>query len=168
MRTWAALLFLLLVLKVSAQNTECSCCGEAYAAFDFWIGQWDVKDPAGNSLGSNSIVKDLDQCILKESWTNSNGTFKGQSTNFYNRDTGKWEQLWSDNSGNHLKLAGTFGPSEMTLSSDPFQGEDGREYVHRISWTHLPDGTVRQLWEVLSGSTVERVEFEGIYHKISN
>ncbi len=166
MRTFAALLFLLFVFKTAGQNTDCPCCSEPYSAFDFWIGQWDVKDPSGKALGSNIIIKDLDQCILKESWTNSNGTFKGQSTNFYNREAGIWEQLWIDNSGSHLKLTGTAGPAKMTLSSEAFHGEDGREYFHRITWTHQADGTVRQLWEVVSGTTVERVEFEGIYRKI--
>ncbi|QNR23627.1 hypothetical protein [Croceimicrobium hydrocarbonivorans] len=42
-------LFLIFVQGVSlkAQNNPCACCEPAFRQFDFWIGEWEVKDTSG-------------------------------------------------------------------------------------------------------------------------
>ena len=155
--------FLVFPLLVGAQE-KCNCCAEEQLAFDFWVGQWHVTDTDGKHVGDNTIEKVEAGCVLKENWTSAKAGFTGTSYNFYNKQTKQWEQLWIDNSGNHLKLKGSWVGNAMVLASAPFKREDGKNYVNRITWTPNKDGTVRQLWEVLQSGAVVNTVFNGIYH----
>ena len=97
----------------------------------------------------------------------SKGGFEGSSTNFYNKQSGQWEQLWIDNSGSHLHLKGSRIGNQMIMVTDEISSEDTAPYVNRITWTSNEDGTVRQLWEVLVDGKVTNVVFDGIYKKKS-
>ena len=158
---------ILQVVTATAQDDICACCTEDHKAFDFWLGNWAVTNTDGSAAGQNTIVKDQDNCILRESWTSAAGGFTGSSTNFYNLISGEWEQLWIDNSGNHLKLKGKRIGNQMILSSDSYIRQDGKAYINRISWTANADGTVRQLWEVLHEGRVVNVAFDGLYTKVN-
>jgi len=148
-----------------AQTTSCPCCSVEHQAFDFWVGSWEVQNPEGNVVGTNTIEKIEGGCALQENWRNATGKVTGRSLNFYNGQTENWEQLWVDNSGSVLKLKGNRIKNQMILTSDPFKRADGKSYVNRITWTSNEDGTVRQLWEVLSGAKVITVAFDGLYKK---
>lgn len=50
-------------------ENDCPCCKDDYAAFDFWVGEWDVYDLEGNVLGYSRIEKSDRNCILFEKWT---------------------------------------------------------------------------------------------------
>ena len=163
MRKYILATLILFYLNVGAQE-KCNCCEEEQLAFDFWVGQWHVTDPNGKHVGNNTIEKVENGCILKENWTSATQGFTGTSYNFYNKQTKQWEQLWIDNSGNHLKLKGTPVDNSMVLASEPFEREDGKTYLNRITWTPNQDGTVRQLWEVLQEGAVVNTVFDGIYH----
>ena len=54
----------------------------------------------------------------------------------------------------------------MIMKSLPFEHQDGKKYVNRITWTLNKDGTVRQLWEILHNDTVSNVAFDGLYRKV--
>ena len=149
------------------QEENCPCCTENHKSFDFWVGSWEVTNTDGTAAGKNTIVKEQSGCILKENWTSATAGFTGSSTNYYNLITKKWEQLWIDNSGNHLKLEGIRVGNQMILSSDEYLREDGKAYVNRITWTANEDGTVRQLWEVLQGDKVVNVAFDGLYTRVN-
>lgn len=66
-----------------AQAENCACCTENHKAFDFWIGNWTVTDGSGALVGTNSIVKLQDDCVVQENWNGTGGS-TGTSTNFYN------------------------------------------------------------------------------------
>ncbi len=159
------LLFLWVGSNLQAQTTDCKCCTDNHKAFDFWIGEWEVTNPEGTLVGTNSIDKIQDACILRENWKGTSGS-TGTSLNFFNLKTRQWEQLWVDNSGTHLKLKGNRMDNQMILSSDGFTHTDGKKYKNRITWTVNDDGTVRQLWEILEKDKVVRVAFNGLYKKI--
>lgn len=150
-----------------AQADKCACCTEDHKAFDFWLGNWEVTNTDGSTAGKNTIVKEQDGCILKENWTSATPGYTGASSNYYNLNTKQWEQLWIDNSGNHLKLKGKRVGNQMILASDEFTRPDGKAYVNRITWTANEDGTVRQLWEVLQGDKVVSSSFDGLYTKVN-
>ena len=150
---------------VHAQSDSCACCSANYQAFDFWIGEWEVFKSDGTLLGTNTITKDHDGCVLSENWSSANSGFTGTSTNFFNKRTGQWEQLWVDNSGSYLHLRGSRIENQMILASDEIPREEKPAYVNRITWTLNEDGTVRQLWEILVGGEVTNVAFDGIYRK---
>lgn len=148
------------------QAENCACCTENHAAFDFWIGTWNVTDSYGAKVGTNRIEKLQDDCMLQENWIGTGGS-TGTSTNFFNSDSKQWEQLWVDNQGTYLKLKGNRKGNQMILSSDVFTHTDGKEHINRITWTINDDGTVRQLWEILRNEKVVNVLFDGLYIKVN-
>jgi hypothetical protein len=151
---------------IAQENSDCTCCTEAYREFDFWVGKWEVSLADGSIAGENLIERTQDGCALQESWTSARAGFTGTSLNFYNPRLGLWEQLWVDNSGTILKLKGKRKGNQMILSSDPLPGPDGMENINRITWTLLEDGRVRQLWELIQGENQRRVVFDGYYRKV--
>ncbi|WP_350292403.1 hypothetical protein [uncultured Croceitalea sp.] len=160
------IIYLSLSLSLLAQTSDCKCCSENHAAFDFWIGSWEVTNKDGSIAGKNTIVKIEGDCVLRENWTSATPGYTGTSLNFYNLKIKQWEQLWIDNSGAHLKLKGNKFGNQMILSSDEFIHTDGKIYINRITWTENSNGTVRQLWEVLSEGKVVNVLFDGLYSPI--
>ncbi|WP_394970557.1 hypothetical protein [uncultured Croceitalea sp.] len=156
-------IILLLSFSIQSQIKDCNCCSDNHKAFDFWLGSWTVTNVDGSKAGTNTITKDQDNCILQENWISASAGYTGTSINFYNLKTAQWEQLWIDNSGNHLKLKGNRVGNKMILSSNEFKGVNGKLHVNRITWTINDDGTVRQLWEVLEGDKVVSTAFNGLY-----
>ena len=147
------------------EGTECPCCSPEYRSFDFWIGEWEVTLADGSPVGTNHIESMQDSCLLQEHWKSARPGFTGTSFTYYNGESGQWEQLWVDNSGTILKLTGGRHGNAMVLASDPVPGPEGTSVINRITWTLAEDGSVRQLWEVLSDGDVVQVLFDGYYRK---
>ena len=139
------------------------CLAPEYRQFDFWVGDWDVLDPAGNVVGTNKITREYDGCVVQEHWE-ARGPQKqiGSSFNTYNPGTRQWHQTWVDSTGGFLLLDGAFADGRMVLSAD-MTNKRGR-LKHRIAWTPQPDGRVRQFWETSSddGQTW-KPSFDGMY-----
>ncbi|HEX6132376.1 MAG TPA: hypothetical protein VFZ24_00250 [Longimicrobiales bacterium] len=158
----AALAFALFAAAgpLAAQNGR-GCTEPIHRAFDFWIGEWEVRLENGSVAGRNTIRAMAGGCGLAESWRGASGTV-GESLNHYDPADGQWHQLWIDSSGLVLRLAGSPIDGGMRLESRPRDGAP----VNRITWTLLEDGRVRQLWEVSSdGGGTWQVVFDGYYVK---
>jgi hypothetical protein len=172
MKKVTLLFFLVLIFNIStlmSQTTEnnCACCSEDYNQFNFWLGEWDVYNTSNNLVGTNSISKQYDNCVIKEKWV-SVGKNRGTSINFYDKSDGYWHQIWVDNSGYILNLKGKFLNGSMILKSEIIENEKGN-YYNQISWTKNTDNTVTQLWEVFSENNDKLSEaFRGIYKKRLN
>ena len=157
--TLALVTALTVVANATAQDGESKpvpCSSKQHRAFDFWIGEWDVTAPAREgwrarssiSLGNNS-------CSLHEDYS-SPGGYAGRSINFYDAKKNTWHQTWIDNQGAPLYLEGEPTDQGMTLS-------DG---TNRITWTLLPDGRVRQHWQVNQGEGANwSTAFDGYYQR---
>src|SRR5690606_24732559 len=65
------------------------CASEAYRAFDFWLGTWDVVNPAGAVVGRNVITAGNGGCTINESYTTPAG-YAGQSINAYDAPRDRW------------------------------------------------------------------------------
>ena len=155
-----------LISTVHAQDNNCICCTQKHQAFDFWKGKWQVFTPDGKLAGTNTIAKIQNDCILHENWISSNGGFTGTSYNFYNINTGQWEQLWIDNQGQNLHLKGGLKNGSMVLQSDPLQQKDGSLLINKVTWTPLKEGQVRQLWETKKGNAEWVTVFDGTYKPV--
>jgi hypothetical protein len=159
--------FLMATLLVAAQKTDkkiCPCCTEAHQFFDFWIGDWTVYDVKGNVVGTNSIHKQYDKCVLREQWKSS-GINKGTSYNYYDLKDKTWNQVWVDNSGFSLVLKGNFINGKMILKSNLLDGQKGK-YYNQITWVKNDDNTVTQTWDILNEKGEKTQEaFKGIYKK---
>lgn len=140
------------------------CVTAVYKAFDFWVGEWEVFNPAGQKVGTSSITREESGCLIVERWTSARGN-NGQSYNFYDPSRQQWRQVWAspteltDYAGN-LNAKG-----EMVLEGDLQQagGYGGRS---RGTWTKNADGSVRQRFEHYDTAKSTWVEnFNGLYKK---
>ncbi len=116
------------------------CTAPEYRQFDFWIGEWTVRNPDGKEVGRNHIQKRFNGCVLHESWTSARG-FTGESFNTWDPRRGVWHQTWVDGAGTLLLLEGGLQDGAMVLSQDGV-GRDGKPLTQRITWTPLEDGRV--------------------------
>jgi len=66
--------------------------------FDFWVGEWEVKNAQGQPAGLSSVQRLLEGCALYENWTDLQGG-GGKSLNSYNTDVKQWQQFWTDQYG---------------------------------------------------------------------
>ena len=80
MRRLAALVpFMLLAVLANAANDPAvpakadPCAAKESHQFDFWIGDWNVVDPAGKVAGHNRIEAILGGCALAEHWDGAGG-----------------------------------------------------------------------------------------------
>ena len=147
-----------------AQTITCACCSEFNRQFDFWIGDWIVKDTTGSVVGENRITKIEGGCGLQEQWIGTSGT-TGTSINYFDKSDNTWNQLWLDNGGNQLKLKGQLHKGKMVLQSEMVNTQDSN-YYNQITWSENEDGTVTQHWEVFDQyNKPVRTLFKGIYHR---
>lgn len=159
------LIFLVCTLfNSTAQTNACACCEEDYGQFDFWVGDWIVRDTTGMVVGENRITKIEGNCVLQEQWTGTSGT-TGTSMSYFDRSDKSWNQLWIDNSGNQLQLKGQFQEGKMILQSEIVNTHDSEHY-NQITWSKNKDGTLIQLWQVFDTSNKPlRTLFKGIYFR---
>lgn len=145
-------------------NKRPDCSSQYHRQFDFWAGDWVVTDKHGNIMGYNKIDLILNQCALQENWQGATGS-NGKSFNFYDRQSKQWHQTWIDNSGGILYLDGNLQGNAMIIQGTRL-GQEGKQVLHRISYTPLSDGRVRQHWQASddTGKTWNEV-FLGFYEK---
>lgn len=148
-------------------SPEASPCATApYRQFDFWVGDWEVRNPAGKVVGHNRIENAHGGCALIEHWASVNGV-TGTSVNLYDRDRRGWHQTWVDSSGGLLELDGGVEGGAMVLAGDaPDAKAPSKVARQKITWTPQPDGRVRQLWESsIDGGKTWTTAFDGLYAK---
>jgi hypothetical protein len=149
---------------VSAEPKPAPCASAEHHQFDFWIGAWDVTE-AGKAAGHNDIQSILGGCALLENWTGAEGGV-GKSLNYFDAAEGLWHQQWVDGSGSSLSLAGKFEGGSMRLEGTRAATARRAAMRNRITWTPMPGGKVRQLWE---SSPADKdswtVQFDGIYSR---
>ena len=129
------------------------CSAPAYAAFDFWVGDWDVypnaKDPAKASLVAHSKIERLySDCAVRENWMPLKGPGGGSFSN-YEPATGRWHQTWLSAQPGRTEFDGGMAGNTMVLTgwwanvNGP--GKDG---LVRMSYAPIDRDTVRQYGEV--------------------
>ena len=121
------------------------CAAGPFREFDFWVGEWDVRDAAGKTAGVNRIASEENGCVLVERWNSAAGGH-GQSYNYYDPAAGKWKQLWVG-LGILLHMEGGLVDGSMRLEGPLQYLKEGRKTTLRGTWSKLPDGRVRQHFE---------------------
>ena len=137
------------------------CDSPQHRAFDFWIGEWQVKTPDGKLAGVNRIEREYGGCVLHERYDTGRG-YSGESLNTFDAGRKVWHQTWVDTSGTLLILEGGIKEGKMVLEGQTFAA-GGQVTKHRISWTPNQDGTVRQLWESTDATGKWTTAFDGQY-----
>jgi hypothetical protein len=71
-----------------------------HRAFDFWLGEWDVRPAAQPERPpSHSRIEAIeDGCVIYEQYTTPQG-YSGRSFNAYDPERKQWQQFWVDNAG---------------------------------------------------------------------
>ncbi len=142
------------------------CTAPEHRQFDFWLGEWTVRGPAGKVVGENRLTSLHKGCVLFENWTGAGG-FTGSSLNVYDAERKKWHQTWVDVGGGLLQLDGEFSDGKMVLVGKSAPDAQGVVTLQRITWTPLPDGRVRQHWETSAdGGKTWTSAFDGYYTKV--
>ena len=130
--------------------------------FDFWVGRWDAVNKQGRKLGVNVIEKHAKGYMILENWTSASGG-TGKSTNYYDRQAGKWRQIWVSDTGVVSTFEGGFRDGAMRLEGVSVL-RDGRTHKARIRLTPKPDGTVHHLsQQSRDGGKTWKVYFDGTY-----
>ncbi len=132
--------------------------------FDFWVGEWNVVDPAGKTLGSNRIVKAERGNVLMEHWTDAKGS-TGRSMNYFDPLDGLWHQVWVADDGGVSTYTGEMKDGSMRFLGTQ-RGLKGGSMPTRMTFTPLANGDVRQFIEnSKDGGKTWTPSFEGIYKR---
>lgn len=161
-----ALVFLVVFQPLVTAQDNCNCCTEQHKEFDFWLGSWNLVKPDGTIAGTNKIVKQQGNCIIRENFKSAKSQYTGTSINFYNTKSKQWEQIWTDNSGKILHLKGNRTGNKMILRSDDEEDRNGNQFYFQVTWTLNKAGSVRQYYEKVDNNGNHSVVFDGLYKKI--
>ena len=135
------------IASASPDSTKAPCSAPEFRQFDFWIGNWEVRNPKGDLVGTNLVERILGDCVIQEHWKGKLG-LEGSSFNIYDPSDGRWHQTWVDGRGTLLLLSGGLQDGKMVLTGDLASGKrPGTRAPQRITWEKLPDGRVRQHWQ---------------------
>lgn len=143
-----------------------ACDRDPFRQFDFWLGQWEVKDQAGKFAGRNAITAEQNGCVIIEQWQSASGG-TGMSMNYYEPRSGRWKQNWVSPEL-ILEMSGGMNGASMILEG-PMQyiGKD-RVTLLRGTWTPLPDGRVRQHFvESTDNGKTWNEWFDGYYSRVA-
>jgi hypothetical protein len=137
------------------------CGAPEHRAFDFWLGEWNVRTPDGKLAGVNRISSEYGGCVLHERYETSRG-YSGESLNTYDAGRRVWHQTWVDSTGTLLLLEGGIRNGSMVLEGQTV-AVDAKVTKHRITWTRNANGSIRQLWESTDAKGQWSVAFDGNY-----
>jgi len=138
---------------------------ERFAAFDFWLGRWDVHLASGDFAGSNEITSSYHDCVLVERWSSASGGL-GMSINYLDAQSGEWVQVWNDSSGSQINIRGGLTDEGMRLVGTIHYVGTGATAPFRGLWTPLEDGRVRQFFEQFDEEKSAWIPwFEGFYSR---
>jgi hypothetical protein len=140
---------------------------DRFRAFDFWVGEWNVRDAQGTLQGENSITRQEKGCVLVEQWQGVQGS-TGMSINYLDRITDQWVQIWHAAGGYQIDIRGGLTDDGMLLRGTIHYIGTGQTAPFRGLWTPLADGRVRQFFEQSNDDGATWVPwFEGFYSRQS-
>ena len=162
---WLLLLLCTLPLAGFGQQKPFDCnTSPAHRQFDFWLGDWEVRDGEGNLGGHNRISAEQNGCVLEEQWRSLRGG-TGQSLNYYDPGSGKWRQLWLDAGASIIDISGGLSDGSMVLEGSIYYLAADTKKPFRGTWTLLEDGRVRQFFQEQDAEGLWQTWFEGFYSR---
>jgi tetratricopeptide (TPR) repeat protein len=142
-----------------------------FRQLDFWVGEWEVRNPQGQKIGESTVRLDAGDCVVSESTTvtaqpmTAQGGYTVRSMSMYVPRRNRWHFRSFDSLGQLLELSGEFSDGAMRLTGENVY-QDGRRNLDRVTFSQPKPGQVRQLWEQSSdGGANWRVLLDGLFVK---
>jgi len=115
--------------------TPLSPCATGHARdFDFWLGEWQVVNPAGVTTANSRIAGALDGCAVLEFWFPIGG-IPGRSLNGYDADEGVWRQTWVPAAGRPFRMAGGLDAQGVMRMTGTRIATNGFHWIDTYAWT---------------------------------
>lgn len=123
------------------------CADAAHAAFDFWVGEWDVYQNGKDTLVAHSKIEKLyGGCAIRENWMPLKGTGGGSLSNL--EPSGRWHQTWLSSSPGRVEFDGGPVGGKMVLTGWwPGSGPKGEDGLTRMTYSRVEGNAVRQFGE---------------------
>jgi hypothetical protein len=146
----------------AAAVAEPRCPAES-SQFDFWIGSWNVEETGapGRTVASSREEKIAGNCALLENYDEPDG-YSGKSVNFWDAVLKKWRQTWTDSAGNVSEFEGSLRDGAIRFEGESHTASGKRVY-RRLTFTPLPDGSVRQASEASPDGRTWKVNYDYRY-----
>lgn len=138
----------LMSAQAAAATPPPPCTDPAFAAFDFWVGEWDVYQAGKDALVAHSRIEKLyGGCAIRENWMPLKGT-GGGSLSDYEPATGRWHQTWLSSTPGRVEFDGGPAGGKMVLTGWwPHSGPKGEDGLTRMTYSRLEGNAVRQFGE---------------------
>jgi hypothetical protein len=140
---------LLMAQAASAQAVPLPACDTPHhAAFDFWVGEWDVYPNGRDNLVARSRIEKLyGGCAIRENWMPLGGSAGGSLSGF-DPATGRWHQTWIGSSPGVVHFEGGSAGDKMVLTGWwPGSGPGGEDGLTRMTYSRADGDAVRQFGE---------------------
>jgi hypothetical protein len=122
------------------------CKPAEYKAFDFALGHFRMTAHGGPLAGHLRMTPMLLRCAVRGHWRGAIAG-RGEVTTWYDRFQQRWHQLYINDDGHPLMMSGGVQDGALVFTGvNTFF--DGRVGLHRMSWSPLPGGGLRQHWEL--------------------
>ena len=150
-----------------------TCEAAAHRAFDFWLGEWRAYVTGTENLAGLSSIRSEDAgCVITEHWRSQRGRpYSGRSLNILDRNTGRWEQFWTDSTGEITHFTGgplSEGVMRLTAENDREAGNPNPVW-NRMTFTRNADGSVRQHGEQSADSGATwTTQYDFTYRRAAN
>jgi len=116
---------------------------EEYNQFNFWVGKWDVINPAGNHAGDSEIDLMNNGCTIVENWYGARN-FQGKSFNYSDTTDNKWHQFWINQNAQKTTFEGKLEKGNMVFYSYDHVKDTKNPYLERLTFFNLGKNKVRQ------------------------
>lgn len=159
------------VLAQTAGGADSARLAEESAAFDFWIGDWDLEwyeSDSSLATGGNVISRLHGGHVIGERFTVLTGSQKGytgESWSVYNPRTREWKQTWVDNQGSYLDFTGEITNGDRIFSRTVAKS-DGSVIHQRMAFRKREKDSFVWDWESSTdGGKTWDLKWEIFYHR---
>ena len=120
------------------------CNDSDHRAFDFWIGDWDVRPTGTDTVIARSRIEKIVGCAISETFDQTVGRggkpmeYHGRSISSYVPADKGWRQFYVDSNGSAASFTGGIADGAMVLTRQAPIG------TIRMTVRPNADGTVRQ------------------------
>lgn len=137
-------------LEPSIESNICSAGtpltgGDIIRLGDFLLGEWDVSNEAGVSLGVATFTTDMAGCLIRESYVTSRG-YSAHSFIYHDLNTRRWHRTFVDSEAERAELSGFMVNGALVLSGGEEVPRPGIALV-RNTFRRIDGNTMKQIFE---------------------